>query len=187
MVKLAQVKAFVHKYRFELTIIFVELVVALLVVLMTITLLLMTGQQVWAQVWAQVGAAEHPKPRRQIKLVTFPTPQSDHSPVQPAEIVVSVTEFQTTTMSADPGQQIMKTPSSDGPALPPPVADRPLLNWPVPGAVTQAFGCSTYYTGVVGTGCPPTNPGSTMGWISKRPWECPSSRRRCICLLKLTS
>lgn len=43
----------------------------------------------------------------------------------------------------------------DGGRLP---ASSPLRGWPVTGEITQGFGCSPYYTGLVGPGCPAEAP-----------------------------
>jgi murein DD-endopeptidase MepM/ murein hydrolase activator NlpD len=34
----------------------------------------------------------------------------------------------------------------------------PCLAWPVAGRITQGFGCTPYYTGIPGPGCPPQEP-----------------------------
>lgn len=35
---------------------------------------------------------------------------------------------------------------------------QPLIGWPADGAITQGFGCSSYYTGIAGPGCPAETP-----------------------------
>lgn len=39
-----------------------------------------------------------------------------------------------------------------------PVPESPLVGWPVGGQMTQGFGCSPYYTGIAGPGCPAARP-----------------------------
>lgn len=44
------------------------------------------------------------------------------------------------------------------PSSPRRLASSPLLGWPVMGEITQGFGCSPYYTGLAGVGCPAETP-----------------------------
>ncbi len=37
-------------------------------------------------------------------------------------------------------------------------ASTPLVGWPAGGQMTQAFGCSVYYSGIAGPECPPAAP-----------------------------
>jgi murein DD-endopeptidase MepM/ murein hydrolase activator NlpD len=141
---------FISKYHFELILILVELIVCAIVALTLLKLL--------APASGLVLAAE-PRPTRQrpFKLVALPALPTPAEPFEPAEVTITITEHPTLPATSEPAPANLlesRWPSS----TPPTKNETPLSFWPVQGAISQDFGCSPYFTGSPGQGCPAGQP-----------------------------
>jgi murein DD-endopeptidase MepM/ murein hydrolase activator NlpD len=121
----------------------VELLVCLIVAWLVISLLQPVAQRVWA--------ADRPTPQRPVRVVKFPTP--DLSLAESAAIYISVTEFQPTPTQPNSAQKTDTPPVTSTP-----LPANPLSGQPVSDKPSQDFGCSAYYTGIAGPGCPSDRP-----------------------------
>ena len=138
----------IGQYRFELILLLVELLAGLIVAVTLLKLL--------APAWGQVLAAA-PEPARPVQVARLaPLPAQ---PVDPPGIFIEMREIPAPVVTVAP---VAVEPSSvpwPSPVRPTPAgSDAPLAFWPVPGAVSQDFGCSPYFSGLAGPDCPAAQP-----------------------------
>ena len=147
--RLGQTTAFISKYHFELIIILVELIACLIVALTLLKLLAPEPSRVLA-------AEPQPTQRRPTKLVTLPPMPAQSDPVEAAGIYITVTELQSPTST--PEAVMPDNPRINWPSVSAGSSNSRLTIWPVQGEISQEFGCSPYFTGIPGQGCPSDKP-----------------------------
>ena len=142
--------AFISKYHFELIVVLVELIVCLLVALTLLKLLASASGLVMA-------AEPQPAHRRAFKPATLPPLLVPVDLPEPGEVYITITERPTSQEKAEPAPvNLVKSrwPGSTTPVK----KDTPLSFWPVQGVISQDFGCSPYFSGSPGQGCPAAQP-----------------------------
>jgi murein DD-endopeptidase MepM/ murein hydrolase activator NlpD len=113
----------------------------------------------------QVAATNNPAPPRPRRLVVLPTipptplptsqPATDPAPPTTPGVLPGLLQplsIQVIERDLAPLEVVEPEPE----ATPEPA--QPLTGWPVRGAISQGFGCSPYYTGISGPGCPAEAP-----------------------------
>jgi hypothetical protein len=140
------ISAFIDKYHFELILILAELIACTLVALTLLKLLSPPSN-------LALAAAPQPAPRA-FKLATLPP---SAAPFEPVGITIAITELPT--LPATPRPAPLNRLETHRPGSPPPAQiETPLSSWPVQGAISQDFGCSPYFSGTPGQGCPAERP-----------------------------
>ncbi|MCB0190357.1 MAG: M23 family metallopeptidase [Anaerolineae bacterium] len=141
---------FISRYHFELILILIELIVCAIVALTLLKLLAPAAGLVLA-------AEPQPTSQRPFKRVTLtplPTPAALFEPVG---ITIAITELPTSLEILEPTPVTLverRWPGSTSPIK----NYTPLSFWPVQGAISQDFGCSPFFTGIPGQGCPAAQP-----------------------------
>lgn len=141
---------FISKYHFELILILVELIACAIVALTLLKLLAPASGLVLA-------AEPQPTSQRPFKLVTLPPLPTPAAPFEPVGITIAITELPTSLEIPEPTPVTLGESRRPG-STPPTQNERPLSFWPVQGAISQDFGCSPYFTGSPGQGCPAERP-----------------------------
>lgn len=148
--RLLPLSAFISKYHFELILILVELIACAIVALTLLKLLVPASGLVLA-------AEPRPTRQRAFKLVTLPALPTPAEPFEPTEVTITITEHSTLPATSEPAPANLLESRRPG-STPPTQNERPLSFWPVQGAISQDFGCSPYFTGIPGQGCPAERP-----------------------------
>jgi murein DD-endopeptidase MepM/ murein hydrolase activator NlpD len=145
--RLTWTDSFIYKHRFELLILLIELIACLLVAAALLHLLLPRA--------GGVLAAERRQP---LRIVTLPPVRLHQSQEEPTGVYITVSELAAPTVT--PRLEPINTATVPQGWLSSqiPLADTPLVGWPFRGALTQGFGCSPFYTGLPGPGCPSNQP-----------------------------
>lgn len=96
-----------------------------------------------------------------VEISSVPIQQSvSQPPPEPSSLPQQITNFPSTLPGAD-SVSAVAPPAPSAISITPtptPVPDSPLIGLPVNGRITQDFGCSLYYTGLVGPGCSAEQP-----------------------------
>ncbi len=104
------------------------------------------------------GAAAAPaRPARSRQLAALP-PLPTPQPLTPPTAPSFPTPPGLPGFSIEVIERDLVPPKLVTPAPVPKPASRPLAGWPATGVIKQGFGCSPYYTGVAGPGCPAGSP-----------------------------